>query len=60
MKEEQRVSDLARQVVESLGRAWGDLSRLLDEPRDHDHWRPWMASIISRFNRLGVLVDAYW
>jgi hypothetical protein len=36
MEEEQRVSHLARQVADSLGRAWGDLSRLLDEPGDDD------------------------
>ena len=36
MAEEQRVSHLARQVAESLGRVWGDLSRLLDEPGDDD------------------------
>ena len=40
MEEEQRVSHLARQVAESLGRAWGDLSRLLDEPGDDDRPQP--------------------
>lgn len=36
MDEERRVSRLARQVAESLGRASGDLARLLDEPGDDD------------------------